>query len=299
MYRNASKRLKKKQKTMEEDGCLTPGAAAFWNHFYDEEEGRLTAKELLHRKAEEVKSGGSLLDHYEWFCEFSLYGHNVVEFLDDEIKSPARERKNFRVLHVGCGNSNFCADLSSALQFSSAFSHKNVIVLNTDICEAIIQRLSAKYPERLYATGNCCKMFGLRSCTKSSSSEDQPHVEWYRKEPLEDSPLIVYDDVVQMIFDKGTLDALLSSFPGLYNPNAQAYAEEAIRILEPGGGWFLISINSPDTVDSYVLCVSYEKKSFRRIFQREIQLSSTDQNLIRVETLGSRYMCYGYLAVTE
>eukprot|EP00796_Vickermania_ingenoplastis_P005470 gene5470-3944_t len=274
---------------MKEDGSITPGSKNFWDHFYDEGEGRLIDKEWENRKAQEVKEGGSLLDHYEWFMTFERYGPGVVTFLETQLRSPAANAEEFRVLHVGCGNSDFCSHFTTALTLSRQFSSKKTSVLNVDICESIIERMKRTYPDRLYAVGNCCQM--------QLPNEDDAFLDgnWYRQAGDSEAPLLVQNNAVEMVFDKGTLDALLSAFPGDYNPNAQMYAEEAIRICAPGGVWYIISINDVVVVDSYVLAVSHEEKSFRRVHQSSISLSPSDRNPIRIETLGSRYLCFGYV----
>lgn len=297
---------------MEEDGSLTPGSKAFWDHFYNDEEGRLVDKESHHRRATEIKEGGSLLDHYEWFMEYPRYGPALIQVLEQELKAPARSDSAFHVLHVGCGNSNFCDHFVSAMSLSSSFSSTVCSILNTDICENIISHLSTAYPDRLYAVGNCCNLRSSEERGKTNEQTNQ-HLNvilenntditsgWYRQHvSFNGTPeLEIMDNTVHLIFDKGTLDALLSAFPGEYNPNVLAYAEESVRVLKTGALWYIISINAVDVVDSYVLAVCDAGKSFRRVSHSSIELSSQETNLIRVETLGSRYLCYGYLVVEE
>lgn len=277
---------------MEEDGTLTPGSKAFWDEFYSDENGRLLNKEHDHRRSEEIRVGGSLLDHYEWFMPFTVYETEFVESLADHLRPPARMHSELRVLHTGCGNSDFCDEFTSSIKYHSVLSSKEVTVLNIDICRSVVDRMITTYPTRLYAVGNCC-------CMRSSSDEGSRR--WWHtgSNASEGAHVVVQSNAVQVIFDKGTLDAILSAFPGEHNPNAYAYAEESIRVLEPGGIWFLISINSMDLVDSYVLTASMECKSFRRVVQECIEVPTDFSNGVRVETLGSRYHCYAYVVVED
>lgn len=275
---------------MEECGALNPGCKAFWDHFYEEDTGRLAEKEAANRKSKEVKERGSLLDYYEWFMPFDKYEDLLLDFLKKYVFPCER---HFRVLHIGCGNSDFSDRFSEAVQ--SCVKTVSTTVLNTDISEDLIDRLQLTYTNRLYAVGNCCQML---SSEMEEEREEEPHgdEDWYQANPRS---LLVFSSSVTLIFDKGTMDALLSSYPGDYNPNAANYASEAIRVLAPGGAWFLISINSEDTIDSYVLSSSFEEKSFRRVFTDSIQLTPQEVNEIRVETLGSLYHLYGYTVVNE
>lgn len=296
---------------MEEDGSLTPGSKIFWDHFYNDEEGRLIEKEVHHRRSVEIKEGGGLLNHYEWFMEYERYGPILIQVLERELKAPATTNVSvLHVLHVGCGNSDFCDHFSSAMSLSTVFSSMKCCILNTDICENIISRLSSAFPERLYAVGNCCKLHSSKE-VEPEDTENSVSMEpegatkeftasWYNSQRTSNgrTDLLVMDSTVHLIFDKGTMDALLSAFPGQYNPNVLAYAEESIRVLTLGSIWYIISINAVDIVDSYVLAVcSEDDKSFRRVHHSSIELTSHETNLIRVETLGSRYLCYAYVVV--
>lgn len=292
---------------MKEDGSLTPGSKIFWDDFYDKDDGRLIEKERDHYKTTEIKEGGSLLSHYEWFLDFSIYGPRFLDFLSSGIKDPSRSDYDFRLLHVGCGNSDFSSEFSEAASFYSFFEGKREIeILNMDICESLIRHLTNTFPERLYVVGNCCQMKPNNLLSAFDDRWVSPDAavsggdEWYRLNcENRDHPLLVQSHAVHTIFDKGTMDALLSAFPAEFNPNAQSYAGEAIRICMIGGIWYIISINAVELVDSYALSVSYENKSFRRIHQSNIFCSSKNVSSIRIETLGSVYRCYGYVAVLD
>lgn len=290
---------------MKEDEALTPGSKAFWNDFYNKEDGRLIEKEKHYHKNAEVKEGGSLLNHYEWFLSFASYGSSFLTFLEEELNEPARSDPECHVLHIGCGNSDFCEHFSAAAPFHSLLeTKKNMEVLNVDICESIIDHLSLTFPERLYAVGDCCQMKPNEDSLFGSEVHNRANefstVGWYHADrQRKDFPLFVQSNSTHIIFDKGSLDAILSAFPGEFNPNAHAYAEEAIRVIMVGGIFYIISINATDVIDSYILSVSEDNKSFRRVHHTCLSHSSNKINSIRTETLGSIYHCYGYLAVTE
>ena len=81
--------------------------------------------------------------------------------------------------------------------------------------------------------------------------------------------LQVMNDSVDVVFDKGTLDALLSGFSAergdCGNPNASLYAAEVLNILrkpsgDSGGGIFvLVSINSKEVVAPYCYVAGAER----------------------------------------
>lgn len=290
---------------MKEDEGLTPGSKTFWDEFYNKEDGRLMEKEHHYYRNAEIREGGSLLNHYEWFFSFASYGSSFLTFLEEKLSEPARSDPECHVLHVGCGNSDFCEHFSAAASFHSLLeTKKKVEVLNVDICESIIDHLSLTFPERRYVVGDCCRMKrnddSLLGGEVHNRMNEFETVGWYHVDRQHKTvPLLVQSHSTHIIFDKGSMDAMLSAFPGEFNPNAHAYAEEAIRVIVVGGVFYIISINAMDLIDSYVLSVSEDNKSFRRVFHTCLSHNPKNFNSIRTETLGSVYHCYGYLAVVE
>ncbi|KAG5492930.1 hypothetical protein JKF63_01510 [Porcisia hertigi] len=275
---------------------LNPGRADFWEDFYDPEGGRLQKKELRNRRAREIVEHGSLMDHYEWFMEYPLYEDALKSCLQT-MSTMLSSNGPTRILHVGCGNSDFCdhaEGIISGLRCISSSSSRVSEVLNIDINRNIITHLAHRFPERLYAVGNCCDL-NVSPSRSSSLLNDAP---WY----IRDTTLglcTIRQSSVDIVLDKGTADALLSSFAGDYNPNMEAYMGEMLKVLRPGGVLFLISINSEDVLNPYVLAAEDELKSFQLRYTNVIQLGVQELQHLRVETLGSRYCCYGYAVVVS
>lgn len=275
---------------------LNPGRVDFWEHFYDQEDGRLQQKELHHRKAREIVERGSLMNHYEWFMEYPMYEATLRACMR-AVPTALSTDGATRILHMGCGNSDFCdhvEGLLSDLQPAPSSSSGATEVLNVDICENIIAHLALHFPSRLYAMGNCCDLH-VSSSPSAPCSRDAA---WYNR----DAALrlrTVLQNSVDVVFDKGTADALLSSFAGEYNPNMEAYTGEVLKVLRPGGLLFLISINSEDVLSPYVLSADDGLKSFQLAYTDVIELGAQDLRHLRVETLGSRYSCYGYAVVAS
>ncbi|AIO02117.1 hypothetical protein LPMP_344970 [Leishmania panamensis] len=276
---------------------LNPGRADFWEHFYDPEAGRLQEKELHHRKAHEIARRGSLMYHYEWFMEYPLY-EDALKACIQTVPTVLPTHGPTRILHAGCGNSSFCdhaeqllSDLDPALSSSSTRAPE---VLNVDICQNLITLLARHFPSRLYAVGNCCDLHVSSSPSVPFSSDTI----WYSRDTALQLHTVLQSSV-DIVFDKGTADALLSAFAGEFNPNMESYMGEMLKILRPGGLFFLISINSEDVVNPYVLSAEDGVKSFQLAYMDVIELASQDLRHVRVETLGSRYNCYGYTVVAS
>lgn len=270
-----------------------PGRADFWVQFYDDEDGRLHEKEQRHKKARELAERGSLMDHYEWFMEYPLFEKALLAFLQ-QVPAVLTAAQPARVLHVGCGNSDFCEHVEGLLSDQLGVSTSPPAeVLNVDICENIITHLARRFPSRRYAVGNCCE---LHVTTPPQHTSDA--VSWFTV----DNTLIlkaVLGNTVDFVFDKGTADALLSAFAGEFNPNMEAYVGEMLKVLRRGGAMFVISINSEDVVNPYFLSAQDGDKFFQMQFTDVIELDAAALRHLRVETLGSRYSCYGYTVVSS
>lgn len=279
-------------KEMEDDASeWTPGRKGFWVEFYDAEDGRLQSMQQEMRNATELTEGPSLMDHFEWFMLYEVYEDHLVQCLAEVFPTPGCAE--LRVLHIGCGNSDFCDQIEFALQrvYLKTKSPPRAAVLNVDVCSNIVQHLCGRYPERLYAVGSCCDLGVCNDVTDDAV--------WYALErPGDGGPpalIGVRDGAVDLVFDKGTMDALLSAFCDGYNPNATAYADEALRVLKPHGVLFIISINSEEILNQYILGSEVDGSSFQLKYRSVIELSKKSMGEVRVEKLGSRYTCYGYV----
>ncbi|EPY33264.1 hypothetical protein STCU_02364 [Strigomonas culicis] len=268
---------------MEEEDEYTPGTKSFWVHFI-QKMGKLVEKED-HRCHSRKKEGVSLMDHYEWFLEYDDYEEALMKFLQGAY---TWVKKELRVLHVGCGNSNFCDFFPESL-LGVKFEGKPVTcdILNVDICENVIEHLVGLFPTRQYVIGDCCNLVLADESSKETS--------WYHCSGSPPFLRGVHGGSVDLVFDKGTLDALLSAFPGEYNPNAEAYATEALKCLATGGCIFIITINCIDLVNTYLLSASDGDRSFSFKYKTEIFITKDQVGKLHVETLGQRYSCYGYV----
>lgn len=106
-----------------------------------------------------------------------------------------------RILHVGCGQSRLGFDL-----YADGFCN----VLNMDISEACVSQLAARY----------------------ANSAPKMH---FRVMDMMD--LECEDETVEMIVDKGGIDALMCT--GSTLANAEACIAEFLRVLVPGGSYFV------------------------------------------------------------
>ena len=291
---------------MEEDGLATPGSKGYWDVFYNTDGGPLVEKQRQISRKEGTgceDASDSVLDRYEWFTTFDVCEDNFLEALRETF-TPLPQTLAVRVLHIGCGNSAFC-DSFAFLKVSGA-SRKGkgskgtdvngipTDVLNVDICEGLIERLQLKYPARKYAVCDCCDMV--------IEGDDAPVLpQWYQVGPKR---CRVGESLVDIVFDKGTIDALLSAFPGEDNPNAARYCVEALRALRVGGIVLLISINSIDVLLPYFMSADVTSKSFELCFKREMDVSNQFEgsydpsvSALRIETLGTRYTMYVFRVV--
>lgn len=282
---------------------MTPGSKGYWDVFYATDDGPLVEKQRqIARKegpAPNDDAVDSVLDRYEWFTTFDVCEDNFLAALQ-ECFVPSQGASHVRVLHVGCGNSAFCdsfSQLKVAPEGRKGKSQKGASiptdVLNVDICEGLIERLQAKYPARKYAVCDCCNM--------ADDATDAYSTAWYATSP---SSCRVGEGLVDIVFDKGTIDALLSAFPGEDNPNAARYCVESLRVLRVGGIIILISINSVDVLLPYFVSADVPHKSFELCFKREMDVSDQFQDAydpsvaaLRIETLGTRYSMYVFRAV--
>ena len=230
-----------------------------------------------------------------------------------------------RLLHIGCGNSNLADAVTDewAREMKRVLCRKEgkrpalplVQVLNMDICEKLISRLRTVFPSRYYAVGDCCAMVdGTELSSRSSptptavASAEGEQLSWAWLRNREDrevgSKLCLRASSVDIVLDKGTLDALLSAFPGEDNPNAERLFQQVLRVLRPGGLMVLITINSKDVIMPYVFGASAVEgdegscsSSFEVVTSDVLDVGNQFEadirrQLLRIETLGRRYTIY-------
>ena len=200
-----------------------------------------------------------------------------------------------------------------------------VCVVNMDICKSLLLRLSRLFSSRIYCVGDCCDMIPATSqidadCTPTAGALKEPALAWFTPDGNSSkSGLAVCTNSVDLVFDKGTLDALLSAFPGEENPNAASYMGEVLRVLRPGGLLVIISINALSVVAPYVYgalvadCDDVDKDvegssaalsmSFRLHSHTTIDVNRGGEKRPGddpcVETLGTHYNVFAFLVFVE
>ena len=161
---------------------------------------------------------------YEWFMEYEGYQH-LVELV------PKKEGMN--VLHVGCGNSGFSDSYSG--HWREDFE---CVITNIDICPGLIEEMQ--------------KSVKNRKKSKGRTQAANVTINW---EVMDCCNLPTPDCSYDFVFDKGTVDALLSqcddTTEAFGNKNVFSYFKEIYRILKPGGSFLLITINAPDVILPY------------------------------------------------
>jgi hypothetical protein len=216
----------------------TPGSAAYWDRFYESSNARGSADR-----------DPQTSERFEWFMPFEVYWRSIEPWI---MKACEEAGSLIRVLHPGCGLSTFSEDLRPFVA-----KETELIVVNYDICATMVEALQHRFPHRIFCVGDACDLSG----------DDTLMQDWWSVFPrssgvLQGRPgLSVQSGSVDLIFDKGTLDALLSSFAGLKgdasNPNGLSYCKEALRVLRRpdcrkcGGFLVGLSINSRAVLEPY------------------------------------------------
>lgn len=241
-----------------QDDCREsgPGTLRFWQQFYGPDGV--------------VGSDAELNAHYEWFMEYEDVKANLLPVAvawwkghEDDAERPDTAEGSgsaLRILHVGCGNSDFADRLGEDL-FASQCGQHPPVVLNMDACVTVIEQLKRTVSKSVYEVGDCCNM---RPPTDSVPSALPAG--WFGTQR---GLLWVADGCVDILVDKGTLDALLSAFTHIKgqacNPNAVAHLSEVARCLwmardsKPGGLYYLLSINGPHVIMPYIYSISCER----------------------------------------
>eukprot|EP00754_Rhynchopus_humris_P040850 Rhum_TRINITY_DN24029_c0_g1::Rhum_TRINITY_DN24029_c0_g1_i1::g.179108::m.179108 len=207
---------------METPDEITPAHPAFWDTFYDEGEG----------------STG----RYEWFMEWSEYREHVLDTVEETTVTP--EDGPVRMLHVGCGNSELPQALKEEWKGGAA------VLISIDICERVILDMRKECAPSTSKKGRKKK----EKEGAVASGAGGLRLDW---EVGDCCKLEYADNFFHHIFDKGTVDALLSqcddSTAREGNANCFAYFREAFRTLRPGGSFLLITINAPEVIYPYAL----------------------------------------------
>ncbi|KAJ9463240.1 hypothetical protein DIPPA_23913 [Diplonema papillatum] len=182
------------------------------------------------------ESGEGSNGTYEWFMDWGGYADFV---------HAVEKRPEMRMLHIGCGNSTFSDRMKET--WAERFDGH---LLNIDVCEAIVDQMrqdesSAKRPKakpKAKKGGPAVAQRGRLHCD-------------YRA--MDCCSLDLPDHSIDFVFDKGTVDALLSQCDDQTmaegNNNVFKYFREAHRVLKPEGTFMLITINAPDVIYPYAL----------------------------------------------
>eukprot|EP01064_Diplonema_japonicum_P020662 TRINITY_DN30253_c0_g1_i1.p1 TRINITY_DN30253_c0_g1~~TRINITY_DN30253_c0_g1_i1.p1 ORF type:complete len:255 (+),score=75.92 TRINITY_DN30253_c0_g1_i1:59-766(+) len=164
---------------------------------------------------------------YEWFMDWNGYKH-LVEAIP---KSPG-----MNVLHIGCGNSTFPERMKDG--WKEPF---NATILSVDICKNVIEDMKK----------NCG---AKKKSAKTKKGKGSVSLQW---QVMDCCKLDLPDESQEVVFDKGTVDALLSQCDehteAEGNSNVFLYFREVYRVLKPKGTFLLITINSPEVIFPYAM----------------------------------------------
>lgn len=154
-------------------------------------------------------------DEYEWLADF----RSVHEILSDILPEKS---SNPRILVVGCGNSNFSADLHDA-------GWKNITSI--DFSPAVIARMRERHEER-----TCMKWVTMDMLTLEGFG----------------------DQSFDIVVDKAAMDALVCDEGSAWDPNTATQADAASmcaavsRVLVQGAAFIQISFAQPHFRTKYL-----------------------------------------------
>jgi len=172
-------------------------------------------------------------DKYEWYLTWDILKKWLLPELkvmeqsnnDDDAnceemkQTELRRRKDLKTLIVGCGNSELSADM-----YVDGFTN----LLSTDYSEVVVEKMKKKYaanPDILFEVMDIRKM-------------------------------LLEDGVVDVIVDKGTLDAVLCGNDSAKNANEMLM--ECSRMLKKGGLLLIVTYGKPDSRLTYLKKAKYK-----------------------------------------
>mmetsp|Transcript_27876 Transcript_27876/g.69903 ORF Transcript_27876/g.69903 Transcript_27876/m.69903 type:complete len:247 (-) Transcript_27876:32-772(-) len=189
---------------------------------------------------EEFYSSGPGKSIYEWYAQWKDISHVVLPHIPSQGK----------ILHVGCGNSQLVEQLTADPNCPGGLEF-----INTDTDRPVLEIMEARALKR--------SKDGSVGTTKCAGS-----VPFFGSAPVYPLPsgcrqCFAYLDctdmsavptaTMDMVLDKGTLDALLSTGKEEVGENAslELLAEEVVRVLKPGAYYFAVSRNDSDLIFPY------------------------------------------------
>eukprot|EP01102_Stenamoeba_stenopodia_P010643 TRINITY_DN3230_c0_g1_i1.p1 TRINITY_DN3230_c0_g1~~TRINITY_DN3230_c0_g1_i1.p1 ORF type:complete len:246 (+),score=81.08 TRINITY_DN3230_c0_g1_i1:78-815(+) len=197
------------------EATLTPSDEKFWELFYDEGLGKST---------------------YEWYATYASIKSLLLPCLS----------QGSRVLHIGCGNSLLAEQLVEDKECP-----EGVTVMNIDINETAINSM-IKREEKRSATSQqkpskqSAKSKRKAASTTSTTSSSTPAVPQLTYEVMDVCNTTFEEHSFDLIIDKGTLDALISTGEEESGENEAVHSlvKEMMRILKPTGVYAIVSRNA-------------------------------------------------------
>jgi SAM-dependent methyltransferase len=157
-------------------------------------------------------------EEYDWLCDFEALHPGLRKLLDGSGAGSGA-----RILVIGCGNSNFSADLYDAGYHQ---------VTNIDFAASVIARMADK------------------------NRGERPEMRWLEMDMLH---MTFEDGFFDMVIGKGSLDALHASIADVWHPNAKLreqtdhFLRGVRRVLRPGGRFVSVSFEQPHFRTKYLM----------------------------------------------
>ncbi|KAL2400001.1 hypothetical protein ABEF93_004178 [Exophiala dermatitidis] len=150
---------------------------------------------------------------HEWFKGFDSLKQ---PFLDKYLigRWPPEKYSDLRILHLGSGDSTVPIEL-----FTLGYKFQTCI----DFSSVVISKMAAQHA-------------------------DKDGIQWVHGD-VRDMKSQIPDDSVDVAFDKGTLDAMISGSPWdppkVVRENVGRYLDEVARVLRPGGVFLYVTFRQP------------------------------------------------------
>ncbi|KAL2430406.1 hypothetical protein ABEF95_006850 [Exophiala dermatitidis] len=194
----------------DEDLCK----ASYWDERYAQAQAQAQAGDNSNASGQGDQNANAGPTH-EWFKGFASLKQ---PFLDKYLigRWPPERYSDLRILHLGSGDSTVPIEL-----LALGYKRQSCI----DFSSVVISKMAAQYADK----------DGL--------------IEWIHGDVRDMRSSGIEDNSIDVAFDKGTLDAMISGSP--WDPPAQVrenvgrYLDEVARVLRPGGVFLYVTFRQP------------------------------------------------------